>query len=174
MRTVIATGRADPGETGVAIEGAGVLVDSGSFTGQSSVHARAAIVAELVEHGDGRPAVTYRLRDWLLSRQRYWGTPIPIIHCGACGQVSVPDDQLPVRLPDSGYQLRPDNGRSPLASAEDWVAVSCPRCGRAARRDTDTMDTFVDSSWYFLAVPQPTLHRGTVRPGRDRAMASRR
>jgi leucyl-tRNA synthetase len=164
VRTVIATGRADPGETGVAIEGAGVLVDSGSFTGQSSVHARAAIVAELVEHGDGRPAVTYRLRDWLLSRQRYWGTPIPIIHCGACGQVSVPDDQLPVRLPDSGYQLRPDNGRSPLASAEDWVAVSCPRCGRAARRDTDTMDTFVDSSWYFLRYPNPHFTAGPFDP----------
>ncbi|MEU6585698.1 leucine--tRNA ligase [Nocardia sp. NPDC046763] len=113
---------------------------------------------------EGRPSVTYRLHDWLISRQRYWGTPIPIIHCATCGEVPVPDDQLPVRLPDSGYQLRPGDGRSPLASAEDWVAVTCPRCSAEARRDTDTMDTFVDSSWYFLRYPNPGYTDGPFDP----------
>jgi leucyl-tRNA synthetase len=105
--------------------------------------------------GIARDAVSYRLRDWLLSRQRYWGCPIPIIHCGRCGEVPVPDDELPVRLPDlRGADLAP-KGVSPLASVPDWVTVKCPRCGGSAQRDTDTMDTFVDSSWYFLRYPTP-------------------
>jgi leucyl-tRNA synthetase len=112
----------------------------------------------------GETAVTYRLRDWLLSRQRYWGTPIPIIHCEQCGLVPVPDDQLPLRLPESGYQLRPGDGRSPLETATDWVHVACPTCGGAARRDTDTMDTFVDSSWYFLRYPNPSYEHGPFDP----------
>ncbi|WP_324196616.1 leucine--tRNA ligase [Nocardia terpenica] len=160
VRTVVDTGGEDPERTGIATDGAGVLVASGRFTGQPNTEAGAAIVADLAERGIGEHAVTYRLRDWLLSRQRYWGTPIPIIHCGDCGQVPVPDDQLPVRLPDSGYELRPSSGRSPLASAEEWAAVPCPRCGGPARRDTDTMDTFVDSSWYFLRYPNPNFTGG--------------
>jgi leucyl-tRNA synthetase len=124
------------------------LVNSAQFSGMSSPEATRAIVAWLEERHVGRPAVGYRLRDWLLSRQRYWGCPIPIVHCGSCGIVPVPDSELPVLLPEVDDYL--PKGRSPLATAEDWVRTTCPSCGGEARRETDTMDTFVDSSWYFL------------------------
>ncbi|MGV9678273.1 leucine--tRNA ligase [Nocardia sp. NPDC003482] len=164
VRVVVDTGEPDPNETGVATAGDGKLVNSGAFDGLSKAEAITAITDDLARRGLGERAVTYRLRDWLLSRQRYWGTPIPIIHCGACGLVPVPDDQLPVRLPTSGYELRPSGGKSPLESAEDWVRVSCPACGGEARRDTDTMDTFVDSSWYFLRYPNPDYTDGPFDP----------
>ena len=125
-----------------------VLVNSGEFTGMSAPEAKRAITDWLVERGLGKPAVNYRLRDWLLSRQRYWGCPIPVIHCDACGLVPVPDDQLPVELPDTDDYA--PKGKSPLAAVGDWVNVDCPRCGGPARRETDTMDTFVDSAWYFI------------------------
>jgi leucyl-tRNA synthetase len=129
------------------------LVNSGEFTGLSAAEGRDAIVGWLDRQGKGHATIQYRLRDWLLSRQRYWGCPIPIIHCGACGMVPVPESDLPVLLPDiDDYAPR---GRSPLAAAEDWVNVTCPSCGGAARRETDTMDTFVDSSWYFLRYCDP-------------------
>jgi leucyl-tRNA synthetase len=124
------------------------LINSGDFTGMSSPEATRAITEWLAEDGRGRFSVNYRLRDWLLSRQRYWGCPIPVVYCDSCGIVPVPEDQLPVPLPD--IQDYAPKGKSPLASAEDWVATECPRCGGPARRETDTMDTFVDSSWYFL------------------------
>jgi leucyl-tRNA synthetase len=129
------------------------LVNSEQFTGMPAPEGATAIVAWLEERGLGRPAVNYRLRDWLLSRQRYWGCPIPIVHCGECGLVPVPDDQLPVELPD--VEDYAPKGRSPLAAAENWVNTTCPRCGGPARRETDTMDTFVDSSWYFLRYCDP-------------------
>jgi leucyl-tRNA synthetase len=124
------------------------LVNSGEFTGMSSPEATRAITEWLAKDGRGRSSVNYRLRDWLLSRQRYWGCPIPVVYCDGCGIVPVPEDQLPVPLPD--VQDYAPKGQSPLASAEDWVATECPRCSGPARRETDTMDTFVDSSWYFL------------------------
>ncbi len=131
----------------------GPLVNSGRFDGMNNREAYGAIVDWLESEGKGKRAVSYRLRDWLLSRQRYWGCPIPIVRCERDGLVPVPDDQLPVRLPD--VEDYAPKGRSPLAAAEDWVATTCPKCGGPARRETDTMDTFVDSSWYFLRYCDP-------------------
>jgi leucyl-tRNA synthetase len=124
------------------------LINSGEFTGMDALAGRDAIVAWLDREGAGHSSVNYRLRDWLISRQRYWGCPIPVVYCEKDGMVPVAIEDLPVELPEvEDYQPR---GRSPLAAAEDWVNTSCPRCGGPARRETDTMDTFVDSSWYFL------------------------
>ncbi len=129
--------------------GDGLLVDSHpDFDGLPNREALSAIVGWLDREGKGHSSVNYRLRDWLVSRQRYWGCPIPIVNCEQCGMVPVPDDQLPVELPDIEDYM--PKGRSPLAAAEDWVQTSCPQCDGPARRETDTMDTFVDSSWYFL------------------------
>ncbi|MFM6973689.1 MAG: leucine--tRNA ligase [Agromyces sp.] len=140
----------NPTETGVALTGDGRLMNSGPLDGLSKNTAIAKAIELLEAAGRGGSAKNYRLRDWLISRQRYWGTPIPIIHCDACGQVPVPQDQLPVRLPDAaGLDLSP-KGSSPLGAAEEWVNVPCPSCGAPAKRDSDTMDTFVDSSWYYL------------------------
>ena len=158
VRVVVETGEEDPNETGIATGGDGKLVNSGSLNGLSKAEAIAQINAQLEKDGLGKSARNYRLRDWLVSRQRYWGTPIPIIHCPKCGEVGVPADQLPLLLPDAaGLDLKP-KGQSPLAAATDWVNVPCPKCGTAAMRDTDTMDTFVDSSWYYLRYPSSTNH----------------
>lgn len=158
VRIVVETGEEDPNETGIATGGDGKLVNSGSLDGLSKAEAIAQINAQLEKDGLGKSARNYRLRDWLVSRQRYWGTPIPIIHCPKCGEVGVPADQLPLLLPDAaGLDLKP-KGQSPLAAATDWVNVACPKCGTAAMRDTDTMDTFVDSSWYYLRYPSSTNH----------------
>ena len=125
-----------------------VLINSGQFSGMNAVEGQHAIVEWLDREGKGHFSVSYKLRDWLVSRQRYWGCPIPIIYCEKCGMVPVPEEDLPVELPEiEDYQPK---GRSPLAAAEDWVNVRCPHCGGPARRETDTMDTFVDSSWYYL------------------------
>jgi leucyl-tRNA synthetase len=131
----------------------GEMVNSGRFDGLQSREAYEQIVDWLEEDGLGMRSVNYRLRDWLLSRQRYWGCPIPILYCDSCGMLPVPDDQLPVELPD--VQDYAPKGRSPLAAAEDWVRTTCPQCSGEARRETDTMDTFVDSSWYFLRYCDP-------------------
>jgi leucyl-tRNA synthetase len=153
VRVVVDTGLPDPNETGNATVGDGALVNSDRYNGMRKDEAIAAIAEDLRRDGHGEPAVTYRLRDWLLSRQRYWGCPIPIVHCSACGEVAVPDEDLPVELPLTGYELRPGGGRSPLETATEWLTAKCPSCGGDATRDTDTMDTFVDSSWYFLRYP---------------------
>ena len=135
--------------------GEGLLVNSGSFDGMSSSDAREEIVAWLAQEGTGRSKTTYKMRDWLISRQRYWGAPIPIIHCDACGAVPVPDDQLPVLLPDLD-DFKPHGGAtSALASATDWVNTTCPKCGQPAKRETDTMDGYACSSWYFLRYLDP-------------------
>ena len=158
-------GAEDPAKSGIATAGDGVLINSGELTGLPKAEAIAK-ATELVEAaGTGEGKVIYRLRDWLLSRQRFWGTPIPVIHCEDCGEVLVPEEQLPVLLPDNlrGEQLAP-KGQSPLAAADDWAMVPCPQCGKSARRDSDTMDTFVDSSWYFLRYVSPRYADGPFDP----------
>jgi leucyl-tRNA synthetase len=126
----------------------GIMVNSGSFNGMSSVKGKEAVI-KLAEHNDyGKKRIQYRLRDWLISRQRYWGCPIPVIHCPDCGTMPVPSADLPVKLPEQvEFSGR---GPSPLAKLDDWVNVPCPKCGKPAKRETDTMDTFIDSSWYFF------------------------
>jgi len=150
IRRVIAG--TDPDESqddeGLPYSGDGQMVNSGRFDGKQNREAYDEIVAWLEPEGRGKPTVHYRLRDWLVSRQRYWGCPIPVVYCETDGIVPLPEDQLPVLLPEvDDYAPK---GRSPLAAATDWVETECPRCGGPALRETDTMDTFVDSSWYFL------------------------
>ena len=132
----------------------GVLVNSGTFDGLPSIEAKTAIVQYAEQQGFGKARIQYRLRDWLISRQRYWGAPIPIIHCSKCGPVAVPDADLPVQLPEN-IELS-GRGASPLAKLDSWINVPCPTCGTPAKRETDTMDTFIDSSWYFLRYPDAT------------------
>jgi leucyl-tRNA synthetase len=140
-------------EQGLPYPGDGPMVESGRFDGKGNRDAYEEIVAWLRAEERGEPSVNYRLRDWLVSRQRYWGAPIPIVYCEGCGAVPVPGEQLPVELPE--IEDYAPQGKSPLAAAEEWVATECPRCGAAARRETDTMDTFVDSSWYFIRYLDP-------------------
>jgi leucyl-tRNA synthetase len=155
VRVVVDSEEEDPAISGVATAGDGILVNSGPLDGLTKDDAIARIIELLEAERLGEGAVNYRLRDWLVSRQRFWGAPIPIVHCPDCGEVPVPEDQLPVRLPDlRGHDLAP-RGVSPLAAATDWVNTQCPKCDGPAKRDSDTMDTFVDSSWYFLRYCSP-------------------
>jgi len=165
VRRVVDTGEENPEESGVATTGDGAYVSSGPLDGMTDKTAGIATMIEvLAERGTGTGTVNYRLRDWLLSRQRFWGCPIPVIHCPSCGEVDVPLDQLPVELPElKGADLKP-KGVSPLAAAEEWVNVDCPSCGGPATRDSDTMDTFVDSSWYFLRFTSPGFTEGPFDP----------
>ena len=158
VKVVIDTGMEDPNSSGIATEGDGKVINSGSITGLGKDEAIAKIISELEGKKLGKATKNYRLRDWLISRQRFWGTPIPIIHCDSCGLVPVPESQLPVELPDAkGLDLKP-KGTSPLGAASDWVNVACPKCKAPAKRDADTMDTFVDSSWYFLRYTSVNNH----------------
>ncbi len=158
IRVVVATDEEDPAISGIATAGNGKLINSGSLNGLETDAAIAKIIGELANKKLGKGTNNYRLRDWLISRQRFWGTPIPIIHCPKCGEVPVPENELPVKLPDvTNLDLKP-KGTSPLATVADWVNVPCPKCATPSLRDTDTMDTFVDSSWYFLRYTSVNVH----------------
>ena len=137
----------------------GVMVNSGPFDGTPADRAVSDVITWLEKQGLGKRTVNYKMRDWGFSRQRYWGTPIPIIHCPSCGIVAVPESDLPVELPEIEDYLPAESGESPLAKVSDWVNVTCPSCGGAAKRETDTMDGFVDSSWYFCRFASPTPDR---------------
>ena len=151
----------DPDSMTEAMPHDGVMVNSGPFDGEPSPASIAKVTAWLEQEGRGEATVNFRLRDWLLSRQRYWGAPIPIVHCPTCGEVPVPDDELPVLLPDDAdFRL---GGESPLARHPTWKHVRCPSCGGEATRDTDTMDTFVDSSWYLFRYCSPGYEGGPFR-----------
>ena len=141
----------------------GAMINSGDFTGTPGATAKNKVTDWLQQQGKGKTAVTYRLRDWLISRQRYWGTPIPIVYCPACGQVPVPDDQLPVQLPED-VEWKP-TGESPLKLHPNWSNTTCPKCSQPAQRDTDTMDTFMCSSWYHLRYLSPKFADGPFDPG---------
>ena len=148
---------ADPATMRQAFVDDGICENSGEFSGLASAEARRRMTAKAEREGFGKGSVTYRIRDWGISRQRYWGTPIPVIHCPSCGIVPVPDNQLPVVLP-LNVKIT-GTGRSPLENVPEFVNTSCPKCGGAARRETDTMDTFIDSSWYFYRYCDPHNRR---------------
>jgi len=150
---IVPEGKTGTGELSQAYEEDGVLIDSGQFSGLSSREGRERIASFMEEKGIGRRAVRFKLRDWLVSRQRYWGTPIPIIYCEKCGIVPVDKSSLPVILPED--VVFDATGKSPLLTRKDFLDTACPKCGGMARRETDTLDTFVDSSWYFLRYPTP-------------------
>ena len=153
IREVISPDGTDHHRLDAPYTGEGIMVQSGAFNGRRSEDGKSAVADEAKKRGIGRPSVTYRLRDWLISRQRYWGTPIPIVHCERCGAVPVPYEQLPVVLPrDVEFTGR---GGSPLSHVASFVNTTCPKCSGPARRDTDTMDTFVDSSWYMYRYVDP-------------------
>ena len=162
IRVVIAPPDWDGGDLPEAYLGEGTMVNSGQFDGQPSGEGMINIADFVESRNWGRRTVSYRLRDWLISRQRYWGTPIPMVYCGKCGTVPVSEDDLPVLLPPDA-EFKP-TGESPLALNEDFVNVVCPRCGESARRETDTMDTFVDSSWYMERFTGPDYERGPFDP----------
>ncbi|NLM13933.1 MAG: leucine--tRNA ligase [Epulopiscium sp.] len=145
----------EPGELQEAYTEEGVMMNSGIFDGISSKEAKEVIANYLQEHGIGKKTVNYKLRDWVFSRQRYWGEPIPIVHCEKCGVVAVPEDQLPVTLPEVESYEPTGTGESPLAAIEEWVNTTCPKCGCPAKRETNTMPQWAGSSWYFLRYADP-------------------
>jgi len=152
-----------------AYVGEGVMVNSGPFDGMPVAEAKEAITSWLEERGAGSGRTNFRLRDWCISRQRYWGPPIPIVHCDACGAVPVPEEELPVILPRVEDYKPDDSGVSPLARVESWYRTPCPTCGKAARRETDVSDTFLDSAWYFLRYPSTDLEDRPFDPAITRA-----
>ncbi len=164
VRVVITSPDCQDESLSLAFSSAGTMVNSGPFNGLSGAEGVEKIIAELERLGLGQRSVQYRMRDWLISRQRYWGTPIPIIHCPSCGEVPVPEDQLPVLLPPM-QDFQPDgSGKSPLARLPEFVNTTCPRCCAAAQRETDTMGGFACSSWYFLRFTSPHFNEGPFEP----------
>lgn len=162
-KVILQEGTATGDELTEAFTEAGVMVNSGKFDGINSVEGKQAIIKELEATGAGRAKVNYRLRDWLISRQRYWGTPIPVVYCEKCGEVPVPEEQLPVTLPyDVEFKVQ---GDSPLKRHAGFMNTTCPKCGGHAERDPDTMDTFVDSSWYYLRYLDPKFDGAMFNTG---------
>lgn len=162
-KVILQEGTAIGDELTEAFTEAGVMVNSGKFDGMNSVEGKQAIIKELEATGAGRAKVNYRLRDWLISRQRYWGTPIPVVYCEKCGEVPVPEEQLPVTLPyDVEFKVQ---GDSPLKRHAGFMNTTCPKCGGHAERDPDTMDTFVDSSWYYLRYLDPKFDGAMFNTG---------
>jgi leucyl-tRNA synthetase len=153
-------------DTDEAFTGEGTLVNSGPYDELASVQACERIISDLAGKNLAEARVNYKLRDWVLSRQRYWGCPIPLIKCDDCGYVPVPDDQLPVTLPPLEDFKPTDDGRSPLAKVSEWANTTCPKCGGKAEREADTMDTFVDSSWYFLRYADPKNDKAFADPNK--------
>jgi leucyl-tRNA synthetase len=157
-RVIIPSDATEEAELTEAYTLPGKMINSGEFDGMDSVEAKDAITKHLEKIGEGKATVNYRLRDWLISRQRYWGTPIPVVYCDKCGEVPVPEEELPVKLPYD-VDFKP-HGASPLARNEKFINTTCPKCGGPAKRDADTMDTFVDSSWYYLRYLDPHYSEG--------------
>jgi len=157
-KVILQPGTKEEDELTAAYTDVGIMINSGKYNGLSSDVGIQKISEDLEAAKIGKRTVNYRLRDWLISRQRYWGTPIPIIHCDKCGEVPVPEEQLPVVLPYN-VNFKPEGG-SPLASCEEFINTTCPKCGNPAKRDPDTMDTFVDSSWYYLRYLNPKYENG--------------
>ena len=164
VRVVVAPPDHTGSDLAAAYEGAGTVVNAGRFSGMPNMDAAAAIVGWMAEEGWGRSKIQYRMRDWLISRQRYWGTPIPIVYCDDCGEVPVPVEALPVTLPPMDDFMPDGSGRSPLARMETFVHTSCPTCAGPARRETDTMGGFACSSWYFLHFTSPDYDDGPFDP----------
>ncbi len=158
VKEVITPAGTAQGELKAAFTEYGTLINSDQFSGLTSEQAIEKMIAWLEEKKLGNGRINYKLRDWLISRQRYWGAPVPIIHCDCCGEVPVPEDQLPVKLPEINEFKPGSDGKSPLAFIESWVSTTCPKCGKPARRETDTMDGFACSSWYFLRFINPKLN----------------
>jgi len=161
IKSVLTSAQADPS---ALFTGEGTLVHSGPYSGMTSVRAQDEIMRTLEDTGQGKPTVRYRMRDWLVSRQRYWGAPIPIVYCERCGIVPVPEDRLPVLLPDVAQYGPAGTGRSPLESIAEFAHTNCPQCGGHARRETDTLDGFADSNWYFLRFVDPAYGSGPWNP----------
>jgi leucyl-tRNA synthetase len=154
-KVILQEGTNEADELKEAFTEIGIMVNSAQFNGLRSDEGKASIIKSLEANNTGKSKINFRLRDWLISRQRYWGTPIPIIHCPSCGEVPVPEDQLPVELPYD-VEFKPA-GESPLAANEKFINAKCPKCGADAKRDPDTMDTFVDSSWYYFRYLNPKI-----------------